>query len=77
MVEESSILISVITSNMLWSHIHTLKGGPVVVIAFRHEITIVLTCPVRGTGVSSWYHEDGLSGGNIADCTRNIMIDGF
>ena len=73
-MEESSIVIRVITSNMFRGHIHTLKGGPVVGMFFRHEITIVLTCPVRGTGVSSWYHKDGLSGDNIADCTRNIML---
>ena len=48
MVEESSIVITVITSDMLWSHIHTLKGGPVVVIAFRHEITIVLNVQPEG-----------------------------
>ena len=74
-VEElSSNLTSSTSRDSLRILINTFIHTAMMIIAFSHQVAIVLLCPGGGAGGLSRYHQHCSSGGNIAHCTRHIVV---
>ena len=73
-VEQSSIFISSASWHSLGVLIHTFIHAPLVCIVSSHQIAIVLLCPGGRAGRLCRYGQHCPPGGNIAHCTRYIVV---
>ena len=72
-VELSSTLTSSTSRDSLRILINTLMCTAMMIIAFSHQVAVVLLCPGGGAGGLSWYHQHCSPGGNMAHCTWHIV----
>ena len=73
-VEQSSTLICSTSRYRLRVLINTFVHPAIVSMIISHQVAIVLLCPGGGAGGLSWYHQHCSPGGNIAHCTRHIVV---
>ena len=74
MVEQSSTLICSTSRYRLRVLINAFIHPAIVSTIITHQVAVVLSCPEGGTGGLSWYHQYCSPGGNMAHCTRHIVV---
>ena len=73
-VEQNSILTSSTSRHCLRVLINTFKQSAMVIIAFSHQVAVVLAGPGGRAGSLCRYHQHCPPGENVTHCTRHILI---
>ena len=73
-VEQSSILISSASWHSLRVSINAFIHASIVCVVSSHQVAIVLLCPGGRAGGLCRYGQHCPPGGNVAHCTRHIVV---